>query len=216
MAIKIYTDASSNLFESILKEKNLDIQVLPMTVEIGDKSYLCYKDQIDVVEFSKTFYEKMKEGIRPKTSLPNPGLFQQSMEKEISNGNKVLYISLAGGISGTFQTTSMIANQINAKYKEEKVKVLNSKTAGLGEGMICMYAYQESLEENNLEKLFEGRGVYKEDKKRIHRRFPNLSDKQRKDFQNHSESNFTTFHQASSLRFRRRKNRIDKLGTWES
>ncbi len=154
MAIKIYTDASSNLFESILKEKNLDIQVLPMTVEIGDKSYLCYKDQIDVVEFSKTFYEKMKEGIRPKTSLPNPGLFQQSMEKEISNGNKVLYISLAGGISGTFQTTSMIANQINAKYKEEKVKVLNSKTAGLGEGMICMYAYQESLEENNLEKLF--------------------------------------------------------------
>ena len=214
MAIKIYTDASSNLFESILKEKNLDIQVLPMTVEIGDKSYLCYKDQIDVVEFSKTFYEKMKEGIRPKTSLPNPGLFQQSMEKEISNGNKVLYISLAGGISGTFQTTSMIANQINAKYKEEKVKVLNSKTAGLGEGMICMYAYQESLEENNLEKLFSKVEEYT--KKTRSEFIPNLSDKQRKDFQNHSESNFTTFHQASSLRFRRRKNRIDKLGTWES
>lgn len=153
MAIKIYTDASSNLFESILRKKNLDITVLPMRVEIDDQSYLCYEDKIDVQEFSKTFYEKMLEGHRPKTSLPNPGLFQEKMEEEISKGNKVLYISLAGGISGTYQTCSMIAKQINEDHKGDYVRVVNSKTAGLGEGMICMKAYELSKNTDDLDAL---------------------------------------------------------------
>lgn len=151
MAIKIYTDASSNLFEDILKDKDKDITVLPMQVDIDDKKYLCYSDEIHVNEFSKTFYELMKEGHKPKTSLPNPGMFQEKMEEEIKNGNQVIYVCLAGGISGTYQTSTMIANQINEKHHSTLVKVINSRTAGLGEGMIAMYAYDVSKERLSLE-----------------------------------------------------------------
>ena len=151
MAIKIYTDASSNLFEDILKEKNKDIRVLPMQVDIDDRKYLCYSDEIHVNEFSKTFYELMKEGHRPKTSLPNPGMFQEKMEEEIKNGNQVIYVCLAGGISGTYQTSTMIANQINEEHHGDFVRVINSRTAGLGEGRIAMYAYDVSKEGLSLE-----------------------------------------------------------------
>lgn len=153
MAIKIYTDASSNLFKDILEEKNLSISVLPMLVEIDDKKYLCYQDDIDVKEFSSTFYDLMKAGHKPKTSLPNPGMFEEKMEEEIAKGNKVLYVSLAGGISGTYQTCLMVANQLNKKHNGEYIYVVNSLTAGLGEGKIAMYAYQESLVDDDLSSL---------------------------------------------------------------
>lgn len=153
MAIKIYTDAASNLFENILKEKNMDITVLPMTVQIDDKTYQCYKDKIDVAEFSKTFYELMKEGHQPKTSLPNPGLILGKMEEEVKNGNKVLFVSLASGVSGTYQTTLMLAKQVNESTNSDSIHVINSKTAGLGEGKIAMYAYEASKTEPDFDKL---------------------------------------------------------------
>jgi DegV family protein with EDD domain len=153
MSIKIYTDASSNLFKDILDEKKVEVTVLPMLVEIGDLHYLCYSDDIDVKKFSTTFYQMMKDGQKPKTSLPNPGLFEEKMEEEIKNGNKVLYISIAGGISGTYQTCHMVADQLNEKYKGDYIHVINSKTAGLGEGRIVLYAYEEAKKEEDFDIL---------------------------------------------------------------
>lgn len=142
MAIKIYTDASSNLFKKILDKKGLDIVVLPMTLEIGDKKYVCYKDDIDVEEMSKDFYSKMEEGLKPKTSLISPGLFMEACQEEIKNGNKVIYVSLASGISGSYQSAKMIKDQINEEYNDYLVDVVDSKTAGFGEGMIASKAYE--------------------------------------------------------------------------
>ncbi len=154
MAIKIYTDASSNLFKGILESKHMeDITVLPMLVEIKDQKLLCYQDDVDVEKFSTTFYQLMKDGNTPMTSLPNPGMFQEKMEEEISKGNKVLYISLAGGISGAYQTCQMVANQLNEKHGGDFIHIVNSKTAGLGEGMIAMHAYEESKKTDDLDAL---------------------------------------------------------------
>lgn len=141
MSIKIYTDAGSNLFKNILEQKNLDITVLPMSVKLGEKEYKCYDDDINVEELSESFYNQMKDGVLTKTSLTNPGLFIKHIEKEIEEGNQVIYVSLASGISSTFQTSQMFANEINEEHKETLVKVIDSKTASFGEAMIAIYAY---------------------------------------------------------------------------
>lgn len=154
MAVKIYTDASSNLFHSILNNKGLDIAVLPMSLRLGDKEYYLYDQEIDVEEMSKTFYEEMKKGAKPKTSLTSPGLFEEKVLEEVSKGNEVIYVCLAGGISGTFQSSSLIANQINEKQGKDVVKVIDSKTAGFGEGMIATYAYNLSKQGLGLEDIF--------------------------------------------------------------
>lgn len=149
MAIKIYTDASSNLFSSILKENNSEITVLPMALRIDDKEYLCYKDDIDVEEMSKDFYSEMVKGAKPKTSLTSPGLFMEKCKEEVAKGNQVIYVTLASGISGTFQSASLIAEEINNDAKKKMVAVIDSKTAGLGEGRIALKA--ENLAKSGLE-----------------------------------------------------------------
>ena len=52
MEIKIYADAGSNLFDSLLKEKNAQVTIIPMTLDIEGKIYKCYEDNIDVESFS--------------------------------------------------------------------------------------------------------------------------------------------------------------------
>lgn len=153
MSIKIYTDASSNLFDEVIKNKNMDITVMPMTVEIDGEKYLCYQDKIDVKEFSKNFYEKMKQGHRPKTSLPNPGLMLDKMEEEVQKGNEVLFVTISHGISGTYQTCKMIADQVNEKQNRKCVEVIDSLSAGFGEGMIAMHAYELSKSISSLDEL---------------------------------------------------------------
>lgn len=139
--IKIYTDAASNLFKKFLKEKELDISVLPMSLQIGETTYLCYEDDIDVDKFSKELYKKIENGEKAKTSLTSPGLINKVFLEEINNKNKVIFITLASGISGNYQSANLIANEINSLAGEKCIQVIDSKTASLGEGMIAIYAH---------------------------------------------------------------------------
>lgn len=141
MAIKIFTDAASNLFDSILKKKKLDIKVLPMTLQVGEESYLCYEEDIDVEKFSGGLYKKIADGEKTKTSLTSPGTFENVFLEEIKKGNQVVFVSLASGISGNYQSANLIASEINEEKKEKLVHVIDSKTASFGEGMIAMFAH---------------------------------------------------------------------------
>lgn len=156
MAVKIFTDAASNLFKQILVSKNVEdyVKVLPMSLDVGPKTYYCYEDDIDVQEMSKDFYEQMAQGLKPKTSLISPGLFLEEVEKEIKNGNEVLYISLAGGISGSYQSACMIADQINDENKKVVLRVINSKTASFGEAMQVLKAAELAKQNMSLEEIY--------------------------------------------------------------
>lgn len=141
MAIKIFTDAASNLFDSILKKKNLDIKVLPMSLQIGEDTYLCYEENINVEEFSHTLYERIENGEKAKTSLTSPGTMEKVFLEEINKGNQVVLVTLASGISGNFQSANLIASEINEEKKEKFIHIIDSKTASLGEGMIAIFAH---------------------------------------------------------------------------
>lgn len=153
MSIKIFTDAASNLFNYILKEKELDINVLPMTLQIGEESHLCYEENIDVEKFSKTLYEKLSKGEKAKTSLTSPGQFEKAFTDEVEKGNQVIFVCIASGISGNYQSSSLIASQINEEYGKELVKVIDAKTASFGEGMVAMYAYKLAKEGKTFEEV---------------------------------------------------------------
>lgn len=140
MAVSVFTDASSNLFASFLLEKGSAIHVIPMPLRIDDKEYLCYDSSIDAETFSHEFYAKMREGATVKTSLPSPGLLEEEVRKEIDKGNQVVFVTLSSGISGTYQSAKLIADSINEEKGSFTMGVIDSKTAGFGEGMIALYA----------------------------------------------------------------------------
>ena len=140
MGVSVFTDAGSNLFSSYLKENGLSIYVLPMPLQIGGENYLCYEDNVDAEKLSEHVYAEMKQGKAVKTSLPSPGLLEEKAREEIEKGNKVVFISLSSGISGSCQSGKLIASSLNEEKGQDVMATIDSKTAGFGEGMIAIYA----------------------------------------------------------------------------
>lgn len=161
MAIKIICDAVSNLFKNIILEKNLDVKVMNIHLDIGDKEYNCYDDELDIEEFSKTYYELMDQGVEAKTALVNPQQYIDAFEEEISKGNQVICFTMAKGISGTYNSAFMAMNEINEKYNKEMVYVIDSMTAGLGEGLQVIHADKLVKEGKSFEEVKKASEEYK-------------------------------------------------------
>lgn len=153
MTVRVFTDAGSNLFHSFLEEKKLGIYVLPMPLRLGDEEYLCYDPNVDAVALSSHVYSKMREGVNVKTSLPSPGMLEEKAREEVEKGNQVLFVSLSSGISGSYQSARLIADAINDEKGSNVMDVIDTKTAGFGEGMVAIYAEKLAHDGLDLEEI---------------------------------------------------------------
>lgn len=113
--IKIITDTSA-LF-TIEEGKRMNIDVLPLCVSVDDHHLrdLCFD--------TNEFLESVKNGHVPSSSQPPIGDVIEAFER--AQGNDVLSICMADGLSGTYETATMAREQMPEK---ERIHVLNSKT----------------------------------------------------------------------------------------
>ena len=155
MSIKIYADTGSNLYPSILKEKNLDIHVLKMPLEVGEETYMCYEDNSDIEEMSSRFYKAVEEGKDIKTSLINPDTFKNAFKEDIMLGHQIICFIMAKGISGTYQSACIAANEINEQFGEQLVAIIDTATAGLGEGLQAIHAYKLVQQGKSFEQIIQ-------------------------------------------------------------
>ena len=153
MATKIFADAVSNLFPSIIKEKQLDITILPVHLRIDDQQFDLYPNDFDLEEFNKIYYEAIKNNKSVHTSLVSPGEFEEAFKKEIDKGNKIICFTMAEGISGTYQSACLARDMVNEEYKEKKVEIINSMTAGFGEGLQVIHAFKLVKEGKSFEEI---------------------------------------------------------------
>ena len=140
MAIKIYADAGSNLFKGIIEKRNVEIKIVNMSLTIDERTYNCYEDEIDVDKFSHTFYQKMREGTKINTSQITPYQYMEAFKDDIAQGNQIICIVMAKGISGTYDSACQARDIINQEQGQEMVYIIDSATAGFGEGLQAIHA----------------------------------------------------------------------------
>ena len=113
MAIKIYADAGSNLFKDIIEKRNAEIKVVNMSLTIDEKIYQCYEDDINVDQFSHSFYQKMREGSKIDTSQVTPYTYEEAFRKDVEDGHQIICFVMAKGISGTYNSACIARDTIN-------------------------------------------------------------------------------------------------------
>ena len=119
MAVQIIIDSAADYDKQEMEERNLIC--VPLTVTFGEKSYQdCFELTKD--EFYKKLLEKKEY---PKTSQPSPDAFLTHFKKAKENGDSVVAILLASGLSGTYQSAN-IAKQM-ADYDD--IYIIDSKNA---------------------------------------------------------------------------------------
>ncbi len=155
MSIKIYADVGSNLYPKLLKEKNLDIHLMNMILRIDDKEYVCYDDSIDFEPFSKQFYVDLEEGKKVQTSLVSSGEYYEAFKKDVSEGHEVFCLTMAKGISGTYNAACVAKDMINEEFGKDAVYVFDTATAGFGEGLQAIKAYELAQEGKSLKEIID-------------------------------------------------------------
>jgi DegV family protein with EDD domain len=161
MAVTIFADAVSNLFPSIIKEKKLNVKVLKVHLRIEDDQYDLYDEDFDLSKFNEIYYSAIKENKNIATSLISPGEYEAAFKEEINKGNKVICFTMASGISGTYQSACLARDMINEEYKEKKVEIIDSMTAGLGEGLQVIRADALVKEGKSFEEIVEDAEKFK-------------------------------------------------------
>ncbi len=109
MAIRIVTDSASDISQTRAKE--LDITVIPLKIRFGAEEFL---DGVTLT--GDEFYHKLIEtDTIPKTSQITPYDFTQVFDKELKDGDELIYFSLSAGVSGTYQSACVAADEYDGR-----------------------------------------------------------------------------------------------------
>lgn len=133
----IYTDSACDLKPDVLKSINVECIQLSFRFDNDDKDYL--NNEMDI----KTFYDRMRKGETAKTSAINPETFSHRFEELLSEGRDILYIGFSSGLSTTFNSARITADELKAKYPERKIICVDSLCASAGQGLLVYLALQK-------------------------------------------------------------------------
>lgn len=133
---KIITDSTCDLPPKIIKE--LKIHVIPMEYTLDGINH--FQDIFDNGEKTKAFYNHLKDGKKPATSMINTQRYIDIFSSYLDQGRDVLHISFTSGLSGSHNASRMAADELKELYPERKIIVIDSKAASIGQGLLVYHA----------------------------------------------------------------------------
>lgn len=133
------TDASCDLTSAQVNE--IGVEVLPMEFEMEGKSYLHYPDAR--MMSLEDFYSKLKSGVYSKTTQINVNGFVTAFEKYLKAGIDVIYTGISTGLSGTYNTCLIAVRELQEKYPDRKIIVIDSRCDSAGLGFLIYLAGQK-------------------------------------------------------------------------
>ena len=128
----LVTDSSCDMSDEMAKE--LELEVVPLSVRAGEREYVNYLDGREI-GFPQ-FYDLLREGIPAQTSAPNVERFEEVMRSILDSGRDILCIAFSSGLSATYNSASAAAELLRGEYPDRKIFVVDSLCASLGEGLL--------------------------------------------------------------------------------
>ena len=144
----IITDTSADIPASVLDKGQ--IHLIPMVYQLNGEEHP-HKDPGSWD--SKAFYDQLRNGGTGSTSQISPAVYTDYFEPFLKEGKDILYISLSGGLTSTWQSSHLAATDLMEEYPERKISCVDSLAATGGQGILVILAAQNqekgmSLEEN--------------------------------------------------------------------
>ncbi len=84
----------------------------------------------------KDFYQKIADGAMPTTSQVNVDEHINFFEEIVKGGEDVLFLSFSSGLSGSYNSACIARDEINEKYPDRKVIVIDTLAASSGYGLL--------------------------------------------------------------------------------
>lgn len=140
----ITTDNNSDLPDEYYKENHVGCTYLSYAMD--GKNYT-HDNFLPVHEF----YDAMRGGSLPTTSQVNPEAARALMEPILKEGKDILHIAFSSGLSGSYNSSKIAAEELEEKYPNRKIIVVDSLSASLGQGLLVHMAVQKKAQGEEME-----------------------------------------------------------------
>lgn len=119
----LFIDTDTDFTPAIANKYGYRLISMPYTLD--DKEVLPY---VDFQEFDfHEFYEKLRNGAKPKTSSLSPIDYVNYFEPIFQEGKDALYVHFSSAISGTFNALAIAEKELKEKYPERTLYRIDTK-----------------------------------------------------------------------------------------
>ena len=143
----ILTDSCADLTAELVEQ--LDVQVLPLSYDMEGKIVYNYPDNREMDPHE--FYELLRAGKTATTSAVNVAQFAEAMEPYLQDGKDVLVLAFSSGLSTTYNSAVIAADDLREKYPERKIFVVDTLCASMGQGLLVYLAAKEREKGGSIE-----------------------------------------------------------------
>ncbi len=128
----IITDSAADLDQALVEQ--LDIEVVPLSLTLGGKSYKDWPDRRELDP--KELYARLRAGETATTAAINVSDAREVMEPHLKAGEDVLFLAFSSGLSSTCQSAQLAAQELAEAYPARKCYVVDTLCASLGQGLL--------------------------------------------------------------------------------
>ena len=146
MKVEILIDSASDLPKEVIEKYKLDPIAIP--VILGEETFYDGKTIT-----SEKLFKDMKDGIIYKTSQVTPNQYLERFRK-LDEGKEYLYVCFSSGLTKMYETSNLALNMV----KEEKnidLKIIDTKCASMGYGLVALEALKSSEEGKSRDEIIE-------------------------------------------------------------
>ena len=143
---RIITDSACDLTAELIEK--LNISVVPLSMMFKGESR-----QDSVGDDIKEVYAALREGEVATTSAANPENWSTAIEPVLMAGEDALVLTFSSGLSTTYQSAVIAAGDLEEKYPDRKIRVVDTLCASLGQGLLVHYVCQKRDAGLSLEEL---------------------------------------------------------------
>jgi fatty acid kinase fatty acid binding subunit len=147
VSIRVVTDSSCDLPQSLVDA--LRIEIVPLTIRFGDEE-LVDREELSTDEFWSRL--ELTKAL-PETAAPSAGAFEAKFRELLGRGaTGIVCINLSSHLSATMQAAQVAAAAV---ANDIPVQVIDSQSASMGLGNLCLTAARRAADGDSLESIVE-------------------------------------------------------------
>lgn len=124
----IVADSCCDFTEELKKELKVDIEMVPLTLQLDDIDYLD-DEKLDIDKY----IEEMKKASSIKTAAPSPKLFMDKFEQ----AKEIFCLTLSSKLSATYSNACLAKTMVLEKG-ERLIHIFDTKSAASGETLVAI------------------------------------------------------------------------------
>ena len=147
----ICMDASGDIVKEIAVENH--IEFVPMEYSLGEEMRVSHGCEEEAL--LKKFYNGQRNGDLTKTSQISPFMYEEYFRKFLEEGKSVLYFCLSSGLSSTYDSSRLAAENLKEEFPNLEVLSIDTLAATGGMGLLTEKAIENRKNGMGIHENFE-------------------------------------------------------------